>query len=177
MTDYKGHLITAMTELGKHSDTCCIGYNCRFGKAGGTLDEFPEDHLFEMPLAENLMAGASIGLSLDGWVPILWVERFDFFLPMADAIVNHLAQMATLSRDVHRPAVIIRVAVGNKNAPLFTGPVHTQNFSEAIRHMVSFPVIELRWKTQIIGAYQSALAAAREGRSTMLVEFRDLMNS
>ncbi len=42
-----------------------------------------------------------------------------------------------------------------------------------MRKMVSFPVRELRWKTEIDPAYVEALKDARRGISTMLVEFKD----
>lgn len=173
---YKEALTDAMTELGKREDTCCIGYNCRFGKAAGTLNGFPEDRLFEMPLAENLLCGAAIGLSLEGWVPLIWLERFDFFTCGADAIVNHLAKLNELSDGIHKPAAIIRCVVGNSETPLFTGPTHCQNFTKAVREMVDFPVQELHHKTMIGQHYAAAYRNAKAGMSTMLVEFKDLWN-
>lgn len=173
---YAQHLKLAMTSLADDPKTCVVGYNVRYSKAGGTLNSFPENRLFEMPLAENLMAGAAIGMSLEGWLPIVWFERADFLLCAADALTNHLNAIRELSRGIHRPAAIIRVAVGNKTLPLFTGAVHTQNFAKAFREMVSFPVRELRLKTEIEPAYEEALADVRKGISTMLFEFRDLMD-
>lgn len=174
--NYKDHLHAAMNTLSEDPKTCVIGYNTLHGRAGGSLNGFDPNRIYEMPLAENLMAGAAIGLSLEGWLPMLWVERADFLTCCTDAIVNHLNAVADLSRGVHRPAVIIRVAVGNKTVPLFTGPVHTQNFAKAFREMVSFPVRELRLKTEIEPAYEEALNDCGKGLSTMLFEFRDLMD-
>lgn len=177
MTTYREELVKAMTTLGQHPKTCVVGYNTKFGLAGGTLSGFPEDRLFEMPLAENLMAGAAVGLSLEGWLPVVWVERMDFTLPMADALVNHLGRIAELSEGIHRPAAVIRVAVGNSKAPLFTGITHTQNFSQAFREMKAFDVIELEHKEMIAMTYAYALDEMTKGRSTMVVEFRDLYQS
>lgn len=171
---YADHLKLAMTSLADDPKTCVVGYNVRYSKAGGTLHSFPEERLFEMPLAENLMAGACIGLSLEGWLPICFFERADFTLCACDALVNHLDKMRELSRGIHNPAVIIRVAVGNKTVPLFTGITHTQNFAKAFREMVYFPVRELRLKTEIEPAYEEALRDAKRGISTMLFEMRDL---
>lgn len=176
MSTYKDSITEAMTELGAHPKTCICGYNVRWSKAGGTLEGFPEDRLFEMPLAESLMTGVAIGMSLDGWVPVLWAERMDFTLIMLDGLVNHLARINELSEGVHRPAAIIRVAVGNSKTPLFTGKVHTQNFSNAFRAMNTFDVIELTDKAFIKPSYEYALSEAIAGRSTMVVEFRDSYN-
>lgn len=163
-----------MTELGKHPDVRFIGYNTRYGgKAGGTLNGVPDEKCEEFPLAENLMAGAAIGLSLDGFIPVLWFERMDFILCALDAIVNHLNYISRLSDGQHKPAVIIRVCVGNKGKPLYTGATHTQCFMDAIKLMVAFPVVSLWWSKCVEQEYALALARARTGASTMLIEWKD----
>lgn len=177
MTTYKEELCLAMNALSDDPNTCVIGYNTLHGRCGGTLNGFDPKRITETPLAENCMAGVAIGMSLDGWLPLLWLERFDFAMCCADAIVNHLDKIYELSSGIHKPAVIIRVAVGNKTVPLFTGATHCQNFAEAFRNMVNFPVLELTDKEQISGGYSWALETCKKGQSTMLVEFRDLYTS
>ena len=96
-----------------------------------------------------------------------------------DAIVNHLDKIEVLSQGQFRPSVILRVVVGNKNKPLFTGVTHTQNFLDAIATMVSFPVVGLSKQEQIQPQYRLAHEAiAAEGaarKSCMLVEYKDLI--
>lgn len=175
---YKETITKAMTEIGKNPLAQFCGYNTRFGKAAGTLSGVPEDQLNEFPLAENLMMGAAIGMSLTGWIPVVYFERMDFVLIALDAIVNHLAKLNELSEGFHRPACIIRCVVGNRKTPLFTGATHTQNFSEAIRNMVTFPVIELTRKEDIQFEYGKAyFRATMQKQSTMLVEFKDLFET
>lgn len=174
MISYKDRLSEAMTWLGSHDDTIVAAYNCKYSHFGGTLKGFPNDRIIEMPLAESLMTGVAIGLSLDGWIPILPFERFDFCTLAMDGIVNHLAKLAELSEGIHKPAVIIRACVGNRHTPLFTGPTHCQNFSMAFRHLVSFPVIELKWSSSVLVEYQKAYERAKQGQSTLLVEFKDI---
>lgn len=170
----KDQLIAAMTRLGQEPDVRFLGYNVRYGgKAGGTLNGVPEDKLEECPLAENLMSGAAIGFSLDGLIPVLFFERMDFILCGLDAIVNHLNHIARLSEGQHKPAVIIRICVGNKGKPLYTGATHTQDMTEALRLLVSFPVISLWWSKHIEEEYVLALARARTGVSTALIEYKD----
>lgn len=163
-----------MNKLAEDPKVIVAGYNVRFGgKAGGSLNDFPEDRLWEMPLCENLMLGAAIGFSLDGWIPVIWTERFDFATCYTDALVNHLDKIRALSDGQHSPAVIIRVCVGNKQAPLFTGATHVQDFTKAIKQMVSFNVVPLEYTETIAAHYDLALGAARNGHSTMLVEYKD----
>jgi pyruvate/2-oxoglutarate/acetoin dehydrogenase E1 component len=173
-TTYKDTLTEAMTLLGQEPDVVFCGYNTRHGgKGGGTFNGVPEEKLIEMPLAENLMVGAAIGMSLDGKLPVVWFERSDFILLAMDAIVNHLDKLARISDGRHNPACIIRAVVGNSKSPLYTGLTHTQNLANAMREMVDFPVIELRLVRSILPEYQRALERARTGVSTMIIEHKD----
>ena len=184
MSTYKEILANCMTELGKDTSVLVVGYNvCDAGGAGGgSFNGIPKDQRQEMPLAENLMMGAAIGLSLQGYTPLVWIERADFLTCCMDAIVNHLAKLSELSEGVHRPACIVRVVVGNSNTPLYTGSTHTQDFSHAMREMLcpeanrnGFKVERLTHKALIADQYAMALNRAKKRReSTMLFEFRDL---
>lgn len=171
MLTYRDHLIGAMEMLAEHPKTRIVGYNA---SCGGTTNCFPPDRRPEMPLAEALCAGVATGLALGGFIPVLWLERMDFILHSLDQIVNHLDKLAQLSDGIHKPAVIIRVCVGNKATPLLTGPTHCQDFSVPLRSMLSMPVINLKWSTSIVSEYRKALENAMNGKSTMLVEYKDL---
>lgn len=170
---YKDHISAAMTELAKDERVCFVGYNVKYGRAAGTLKEVPEAQLYEMPLAENLMMGAAIGMSLDGRIPVVYFERMDFVLCALDSIVNHLDKLKKLSEGIHQPACIIRCVVGNSVSPLFTGATHTQNFTKAMREMVTFPVRELHVKGMIEMEYARAYRNAKAGISTMLIDYKD----
>lgn len=175
MISYKDCITQAITWLGEQEDTWVVGYNTKYSHAGGTLSGFPNDRIVEMPLAEALMTGTAIGMSLDGMIPILWFERMDFMTLAMDQIVNHLAKLKLLSDGVQKPAVIIRACVGNRTTPLFTGPTHTQDFSKAFQEMVDFPVVRLLWQSSIMLEYQKAYSRAKnEQTSTLLVEFKDM---
>ena len=134
-----------------------------------------------MPLAENLMVGAAIGLSLQGYTPVLFFERADFILCALDSIVNHLAVLSELSEGVHRPTCIIRVVVGNSKTPLFTGITHSRDHSDALREMLcpspsraGFHVEKLTHKALIAQQYEAALNRAKKRReSTILFEYKD----
>lgn len=174
---YKEALTAAMNELAADPLVRFIGYGVRYGaRAMGTLKGVRDDQLIETPTAENLMVGVAIGISLRGFKPVVFVERMDFILNAADAIVNHLDKITKLSDGEFRPAAILRVVVGNRDKPLYTGPTHCQNFSHAMRQLVSFPVRELCHAKEIAGAYRGAKQMLDDlGQSTMLVEMKDLL--
>ena len=177
MTTIRDEILASMKMLGEQPDVRFLGYNVRYGgKAGGSLNDVPEDKLVEMPLAENLMIGAAIGFSLDGFVPVVWVERMDFILCGMDALVNHLNHLGALSDSLHNPGVIIRICVGNSRSPLFTGPTHTQNFYEAFLKLVRMPVYLITKAKQVEAFYRWAIEGARKGKSTIIIEQKDLYN-
>lgn len=170
---YKDSLAQAMHKLAEDPKVVFIGYGIRCGgQAAGTLKGIPEVQLIETPVAENLMVGLGVGLALKGYKPVVFIERFDFILNALDAIVNHLDKINIMSRGEFKPTMILRVVAGNTQKPLFTGETHTQDFSEAISKMVTFPVIGLRDAGQIGEAY--AVAQERLAvNSSMLVEYKD----
>jgi pyruvate/2-oxoglutarate/acetoin dehydrogenase E1 component len=177
---YKDSLTAAMNELAQDPLVRFIGYGVRHGgKAAGTLAGVPENQLIETPVAENLMVGLATGLSLAGMRPVVYIERMDFIMNAMDAIVNHLDKIEVLSQGQFRPAVILRVVVGNKNKPLFTGVTHTQDFIQAMALLVSFPVIGLTRQEDIQPHYKLARETISAGgssrKSFMLVEYKDLI--
>lgn len=172
---YKESLTAAMTALGRDPRACFIGYGVSNGKAGGTLSGIAPAQLIETPVAENLMAGLAIGMALTGRRPLVYFERFDFVLNAADAIVNHLDKMATMSRGEFSPAVILRCVVGNTRKPLFTGETHTQDFTDAFASMLKMPVVTVHTPEQVTTAYTQAQEAQACGGSIMIVEYKDLL--
>jgi len=172
---YKSELTIANGQIACHRNARFIGYGLKKGKALGTLANVDQTQIIEMPVAENLMMGFATGLSLTGFMPVVFIERMDFLLNAADAIVNHLDKIQELSAGEFSPAVIIRCIVGNKNKPLYTGATHTQDFSEAFRNMVSFDILKLTDETHIKHGYEKAMNNFLAGKSTMLIEYKDLV--
>lgn len=174
---YKDQLTAAMDALAADPLVCFVGYGVRKNGALGTFKNIRPEQLVEMPVAENLLVGAAIGMALAGRRPLVFIERMDFILNAADAIVNHLDKVATLSRGEWSAGVIIRTVVGNRRKPLFTGAPHIQDFTEAFRSMVQMPVMRLLAEDtdKIPAVYEAAAARQRRGESTMLVEYKDLI--
>lgn len=176
---YREALTSAMRALATEPRVRFVGYGVRYGgQAAGTLAGIPEEQLIETPVAENLMVSLALGLSLVGLVPVVYLERMDFILNALDAIVNHVNALERISQGEFKAGVILRVVVGNKTKPLFTGLTHTQNFTDAIRAMVDFSVMTIEWEQDNGWAglvYRMALERALEGKPTMLVEYKDLI--
>lgn len=171
----KKELTEAMTALARDPKMRFIGYGLRRNGASGTLAGVPASQIVETTVAENLMMGIGIGLSLKGYKPLVFFERFDFILNAMDAIVNHLDKLQRMSDGEFKPACIIRCVVGNSEKPRFTGPTHTQDFTYAMRELVSFPVVQIHRANTVPNIYAAAKESLDLGHSTMIVEYKDLM--
>lgn len=171
--DYRTALHHANLALARDPDTVFIGYGITKSFALGTLRDVNTTQLIETTVAENLMVGLAIGMALRGRRPVVYIERMDFILNALDAIVNHLSALRTISRGEFSPGVIIRSVVGNKRKPIFTGETHTQDFTEALMHLVDFPVFQLHTTPCIESCYAEAARLQRNGTSSILVEYKD----
>lgn len=128
-----------------------------------TLDDVPIERRIELPVAEEMQLGMSIGMALAGHVPVSIFPRWNFLLLAANQLVNHLDKM--------QPHVIVRVGVGSTQ-PLDPGPQHKGDFTDAFRMiMPNTPIIRLEDAADVKAEYCAALK--RVG-STVLVEIANL---
>lgn len=167
---YKNAITEAMTEIGK-CNSIFIGYNVKNGNAMGSLINVDDSKKLETPVAENLMTGLAIGMSFEGFRPVLFFERHDFMLVAADAIINHVNYIERISHGEFTCPVIIKTVVAD-SGPFYSGPTHSQDFTEGFRHMVDFPVYVPENGREMTLAYKWAL---QSNRPSMIVEKKSLM--
>lgn len=171
---YKESLTNQMNSFARDPLARFVGYGLLNGKGGnGTMKEIPNDKIYEVTVAENLMMGMAMGLALKGLRPMVILERFDFIGNCFDALVNHIDKAAIISRGQWTPGVIVRVVVGNSRKPLFTGATHTQDFTEAFRKILRMPVYRVTTPDEVAAGYEAAIADQKQNRSTMIVEYKD----
>jgi len=167
---YASELTEAMSFLAMDPRTVFIGQAIRYPGTAvtNTLKNVPMDRRIEMPVAEQLQMGISIGMSLNGFIPVTIYPRWNFLLLAMSELVNHLDKLPLISE--YRPKVIVRTVVGSER-PLNPGPQHLGNFTKAFKSICqTIKFVELEEPENIVPAYKEALA--RDG-STVLVEFGD----
>jgi pyruvate/2-oxoglutarate/acetoin dehydrogenase E1 component len=169
---YKEALKQSMTMLGRDPLFRVCGYGLKVGHEKSSFAGVPANQLCEFTVAEGLMTSAAIGMSLTGLKPLVYLERADFLWNAMDAIVNHLDACETISNGEFRPTMILRIVVGNKQKPLFTGHTHTQNNAEALKRAVRFPVWVARSAEEVMAAYEMA-AKNLHLHSTAIYELKD----
>ncbi|MBN1502650.1 hypothetical protein JW930_03835 [Candidatus Woesearchaeota archaeon] len=153
--NYKDAVKKSMEILSKDSNTYFVGYNVRYGSAYGTLVNIPEEQRIETPLAENLMSGLAMGMSLEGFKPVLFFERHDFVLTAIDILVHQLSKVHIISEGEFKMPVIIRAVVGGIK-PFYAGLTHTQDYSDIFKRFFSFPVYTPNTPEEVLSAYKTA---------------------
>ncbi len=89
------------------------------GHAGGVFrvtqglqDEFGPERVMDTPLAESLIVGAAIGLSVNGMRPVAEIQFADFIPPAFDQIVNEAARFYYRSNGAWNVPITVRVPYG-----------------------------------------------------------------
>jgi pyruvate/2-oxoglutarate/acetoin dehydrogenase E1 component len=174
---YVDHLIKSMEHLAEDDRTIFIGQSVKYSGNSifNTLKTIPDDRKIETPVFEETQMGLSIGLAMEGFIPVTCYPRFDFLLLAVNQLVNHLDKMKDMTRGAYDPKVIIRTSIGAKT-PLDGGLQHTQDHTEAFRLLLeNVNVVLLENKEDIFPAYQEALSRENK-RSTLIVEFGEYYN-
>ena len=134
----------------------------------GSLIKVPNKKKIELPVFEDTQMGMSIGLSLNGYLPISCYPRFDFFILSLNQTINHLDKLKIISSKEFNPFVIIRVLVGSKK-PIDAGLQHTQNYTKELKSMAKYlRIVKLKDKKNIFKEYEKCLKIKR---STLFVEY------
>ena len=138
-----------------------------------TLKDVSKDKLIELPVAEEMQMGMSLGMALHGRIPISIYPRWNFLLCAVSQLVNHVDKLSLMSK--YKANLIIRTSIGSER-PLHPQCQHVGDFTEAFKLMCkTVEVIRLDEPDQIFLAYEKALLRD-DNRSTILVEWGDYYN-
>jgi len=168
---YKNEIKKSMEFLSLDNKIIFIGYGLKYGSCGGgMLVNVPKNQIIETPVAENLMLSMAIGLSMNGFKPIVIFERMDFLMNAMDALVNHLDKISTISKNEFTPKVMIRCIVGGKKVPFFTGITHVQDHTLGVASMLT------TMKCESLTDSNAIKSAYNEHKNGIFVEYKDLYN-
>ena len=173
---YKEELVNAMEILAQHEKTIFLGQSgaCSGNALYKTLEKVPKEKRIEMPIIEDTQMGMSIGLSLEGFIPVSIFPRMDFLILAINQLANHLDKIKEMSNNQFSPKVIIRTSLG-ATAPLYPGIQHCSDYTEALKCMLkNIRVVKLENSKDIVLEYKKALEAEH---STLLIEVSDLYDS
>jgi pyruvate dehydrogenase E1 component beta subunit len=109
-----------------------------FRATDGLLDEFGSDRVIDTPLAEGGIIGASIGMAMQGLIPVPEIQFVDFIYPAFDQIVNELAKMRYRSGGQFTVPVVIRTPYGGG---IRGGHYHSQSPEAYFVHTAGLKVV------------------------------------
>lgn len=160
----------AMGWLAQQPEVLFIGQGALAGghAMARSLEDVSSDKRIEFPVAEELQLGVSIGLSLEGFVPVSIYPRWNFLLCAMNQLVNHLDRIPLYSD--YMPRVLVRVGVGSA-FPLDPGQQHQDDCTEAVTDMLKkVAVMPLNKPSMVYASYRKAY---RSEGSALLVEYPD----
>ena len=174
---YFEELKKSMDYLSNKRDTIFIGQAVEYAGTAmtNTLVDVQSEKLMEFPVCEEFQMGTSIGMAMNGFVPISIYPRWNFLVLSLNQILNHLDKIIDISNGGYSPKVIIRTSVGSER-PLHPQDQHVGDFSDAFRLMLkNIEVIQLKEPEDIYSSYKRAYER-EDGKSTILVEYGDFYN-
>jgi len=83
-----------------------------FRATDGLLTRFGGDRIFDTPLAENAIAGLSVGLAAQGFRPVAEIQFTGFIYPAIDQLVNHASRLRTRTRGRLTCPMVVRSPAG-----------------------------------------------------------------
>ncbi len=174
---YFDELKRSMEYLGKKNNTIFIGQAVEVpGTAmSNTLKNINKKKLLELPVAEEMQMGMTLGLAMENNVPVSIFPRWNFLLYGINQLINHIDKFKVMTGNEIVPKLIIRTGIGSKR-PLHPQYQHIGDFSNSIQKMcTTLEVIKLNNTKDIFPAYKKAYER-KDGKNTILVEYGDYYN-
>jgi pyruvate/2-oxoglutarate/acetoin dehydrogenase E1 component len=171
---YFDELKRAMNYLGAQKNTIFIGQAVEVpGTAmSNTLSEVPKNKLLELPVAEEMQMGMTLGLAMDGNIPISIFPRWNFLLYGINQLINHIDKYNVMVGRENDIKAIIRTGIGSQR-PLHPQHQHIGDFTESIEKMcTTIDIIKLIEPEDVFPAYEKAFNR-NDGRNTIIVEYGD----
>lgn len=174
MGNYFDELKRSMEWLATKPDTFFLGQAVVDAGTGmtNTLKDIDPLRRLETPVFEETQLGMTIGMALNGTVPISIFPRWNFLLLATNQLVNHLDKIPLMSD--YKTKVIIRTSIGSER-PLHPYHQHVGDFTDAFNLMCkNIEVIRCEEAVDIFPAYQKAYER-EDGKSTIIVEYGDYL--
>lgn len=128
------------------------------------LDKFGKERVLDTPLAESMIAGASIGMAAQGLKPVCELQFMGFVLPAIDQILSHAVRMRNRTRGRLSCPMVIRTPFGGGiRAPEH----HAESFESFFAHTPGCKVVVASSPAR---AYGLLLAAIRDPDPVVFME-------
>lgn len=130
----------------------------------GLREKFGPRRVLDMPLAENLIAGISVGMATQGLRPVAEIQFFGFIYAALEHLISHAARLRNRSRGRLSCPLTLRVPFGGG----IHAPEHHSESTEALlAHIPGLKVVAL---SSPQSAYGLLLAAIRDPDPVIVLE-------
>ena len=135
-----------------------------FRATQGLQARFGERRVFDSPLAESMIAGLAVGMSLQGLKPVAEFQFMGFIYPAMNQIISHAARMRNRTRGrLHCPLVFRAPCGGGIRAPEH----HSESVEALFAHI---PGLQVVIPSSPKRAYGLLLAAMRNPDPVIFME-------
>ncbi len=141
------------------------------GKNGGVFratvglqERFGEHRVFDSPLAESMIAGLAIGMSIQGLKPVAEFQFMGFIYPAMNQIIAHAARMRNRTRGRLHCPLVFRAPFGGG----IRAPEHHSESTEAL--FAHIPGLQVVIPSSPKRAYGLLLAAIRNPDPVIFLE-------
>jgi len=155
MSIFLNQVRLAMKKISKIKKTIFLGQSVKYSGNSiySSLKDVPLKKKIELPVFEEVQMGLSIGLAMQGFIPITCFPRFDFLILAMNQLINHADKINYLTNNQFRSKIIIRTLVGAKY-PLDAGPQHTQDHTESFKKLlVNTKIISIKKNSNVVQQY------------------------
>lgn len=152
-------------------DENVIVYGEDVGKNGGVFratqglqEKFGERRVFDSPLAECMIAGIAVGMSVQGLKPVAEFQFMGFIYPGMNQIISHAARMRNRTRGRLHCPIVFRAPCGGG----IRAPEHHSESTEAL--FAHIPGLQVVIPSSPKRAYGLLLAAIRDPDPVIFLE-------
>lgn len=135
-----------------------------FRATEGLQARFGEDRVFDTPLAESMIAGLAVGMSLQGLKPVAEFQFMGFIYPAMNQIITHAARMRNRTRGRLHCPIVFRAPFGGG----IRAPEHHSESTEAL--FAHIPGLQVVIPSSPKRAYGLLLAAIRNPDPVIFLE-------
>lgn len=135
-----------------------------FRATAGLQERFGEQRVFDSPLAESMIAGLAVGMSLQGLKPVAEFQFMGFIYPAFNQIISHAARMRNRTRGRLHCPLVFRAPFGGG----IRAPEHHSESTEAL--FAHIPGLQVVIPSSPKRAYGLLLAAMRNPDPVIFLE-------
>ncbi|TLS38109.1 alpha-ketoacid dehydrogenase subunit beta [Pseudalkalibacillus caeni] len=109
-----------------------------FRATDGLCEAFGEERVIDTPLAESGIVGTSIGLAMNGFIPIVEIQFLGFIYPAFNQIMTHATRIRARTKGRFTVPMVIRAPYG---AGVRAPEIHSDSAEALFTHMPGIKVV------------------------------------